>query len=52
MKRESPIIVQNTHMRKFELQIYLDLAAIYNYVVVMAITLYKFDVTAQVCTQF
>ncbi|GFS99258.1 uncharacterized protein NPIL_563531 [Nephila pilipes] len=41
------IIVQNTHMRKWEMQYYLNLAACYNYVVIMAITLYRFDVTPQ-----
>lgn len=41
------IIVQNTHMRKWEMQTYLDLAACYNYTVIMAITLYRFDVTPE-----
>ncbi|GIX90293.1 2',3'-cyclic-nucleotide 3'-phosphodiesterase [Caerostris darwini] len=41
------IIVQNTHIRKCEMQYYLDLAAKYNYVVIMAITLYRFDVTLE-----
>lgn len=45
MKNESPIIVQNTHIRKSELQNYLDLAAVYNYTIIMAVTLYKFNVT-------
>lgn len=48
-KNESPVIIQNTHMRKWELQMYLDLAAVYNYTVIMAITLYKFNVTPEVC---
>ncbi|XP_042906754.1 2',3'-cyclic-nucleotide 3'-phosphodiesterase isoform X2 [Parasteatoda tepidariorum] len=39
------IIVQNTHMRKWEMQQYLDFAALYNYTVIMAITLYRFDCT-------
>ncbi|GFY43829.1 uncharacterized protein TNIN_413071 [Trichonephila inaurata madagascariensis] len=39
------VIVQNTHMRKWEVQYYLNLAACYNYTVIMAITLYRFDVT-------
>ncbi|GBM52477.1 hypothetical protein AVEN_36325-1 [Araneus ventricosus] len=41
------IIIQNTHMRKWEMQHYLNLAATNNYVVIMAITLYRFDVTAE-----
>ncbi|CAL1282618.1 unnamed protein product [Larinioides sclopetarius] len=41
------IIIQNTHMRKWEMQHYLNLAATNNYIVIMAITLYRFDVTAE-----
>lgn len=47
VKKESPIIVQNTHIRKFEFQKYIDMASKYNYTVIMAITLYKFNVTAE-----
>lgn len=43
-----PIIVKNTHMKKFELQKYLDYAAEYNYTVIMAVTLHKFKVTPEV----
>ncbi|XP_055951948.1 2',3'-cyclic-nucleotide 3'-phosphodiesterase-like [Argiope bruennichi] len=41
------IIIQNTHMRKWEMQHYLNLAATNNYVVIMAITLYRFEVTPE-----
>ncbi|KAG8179405.1 hypothetical protein JTE90_026305 [Oedothorax gibbosus] len=41
------IIVQNTHIRKWEMQPYLDLAAEFHYTVIMAITLYRFDVTPE-----
>lgn len=46
-KNESPIVVQNTHIRKSELQKYLDMASEYNYTVIMAITLYKFNITPE-----
>ncbi|KFM72370.1 NEDD4-binding protein 2-like 1, partial [Stegodyphus mimosarum] len=47
LNSKSPIIIQNTHVRKWEMQKYLDLAAKHSYTVIMAITLFKFDVSVQ-----
>ncbi|XP_054721121.1 2',3'-cyclic-nucleotide 3'-phosphodiesterase-like [Uloborus diversus] len=47
LNNQSPIIIQNTHIRKWEMQYYLDLAAVHNYTIIMAVTLYKFDVTLE-----
>ncbi|KFM72369.1 NEDD4-binding protein 2-like 1, partial [Stegodyphus mimosarum] len=46
-KNRHPIIVQNTHMRKFEFQPYLDLAAEFDYTVIMAITTHKFEISPE-----
>ncbi|KAG8179406.1 hypothetical protein JTE90_026306 [Oedothorax gibbosus] len=45
---DHPIIVKNTHMKRFELQTYLNFAAQYNYTVIMAVTLHKFKVTPEI----
>ncbi|CAL1282619.1 unnamed protein product [Larinioides sclopetarius] len=46
-----PIIVKNTHMRKFEVQKYVDFAAEYNYTIIMAITTHKMEVTPEILAQ-
>ncbi|XP_035218164.1 2',3'-cyclic-nucleotide 3'-phosphodiesterase-like [Stegodyphus dumicola] len=47
-KNNHPIVVRNTHMRKFELQPYLDFAAEFDYTVIMAITTHKFKVSPEI----
>ncbi|XP_015909741.1 uncharacterized protein [Parasteatoda tepidariorum] len=45
--KKSTIIIQNSHMRKKEIQPWLDLAAEFDYIVIMAATMYKFDITPE-----
>ncbi|XP_015916194.1 2',3'-cyclic-nucleotide 3'-phosphodiesterase-like [Parasteatoda tepidariorum] len=41
------IILQNSHIKRYELKSYLNLAAKYDFTVIMAITTYKFDITIE-----
>ncbi|GIY81473.1 2',3'-cyclic-nucleotide 3'-phosphodiesterase [Caerostris extrusa] len=47
IKGTHPIIVKNTHMKKAEVQKYVDFAAEYNYTIIMAITTQKMQILAQ-----
>lgn len=47
-KGTHPVIVSNTHMKKFEMQEYLNYAAEYGYTIVMAITTDKFEVSPEI----
>lgn len=52
IKNTNPIIVSNTHMKKMEMQYYLNYAATYGYTIIMAITTDKFVVSSEVIFAF
>lgn len=48
IKNSHPVIVTNTHMKKSEFQEYLNLAAEYEYTIIISSTLDKFEISPKV----